>query len=114
MYINLEEGLSRIRGNKALYARMLGMFLDNKEAGMLEESLAGGDLAGAGHIAHAIKWMTGNLSLTLLFETSTALMESLHEGKRDEAIISAYRDALEKTIEKAAQLKGQLEAELET
>lgn len=107
-YINLEEGLKRVRGNKALYARMLSLFLANKEMEMLEEKLAGGDLEGAAAVAHAIKGMTGNLSLTALFTASTALLESLGAGRREEDQLARYREAAQKTLEAAKALEAEL------
>ena len=109
-YINLEDGLKRVRGNKALYAKMLALFLGNKEMDMLEEKLAGGDLEGAAAVAHAIKGMTGNLSLTELFAASTALLESLSSGRREEDLIARYREAAQKTLEAAKELEAELKA----
>lgn len=110
--INLDDGLKRIRGNKKLYVKMLDMFLENKEAEMLERSLADNKLEEAADIAHAIKGMTGNLSLLRLSDVSNELMESLKGGKRDEHLIALYREALEKTTEQARVVKRELEAEL--
>ncbi|MGI6152925.1 MAG: Hpt domain-containing protein [Christensenellaceae bacterium] len=98
-YINKEEGLSRVRGNEKLYGKMLQMFLNSKEFDALDESLKTDDLTRSAEIAHGIKGMTGNLSLTLLFETSTQLMNELRSGKKDEATVAAYQDAYGKTRE---------------
>jgi len=111
-YINLAEGLGRIRGNKALYVKMLGMFLGSKEVHMLEKSLlAAENPEEAADLAHTVKGLTGNLSLTALYETSNALMVALKAGKWDDTLTEQYRQALEKTLERTTELKQRLEAE---
>ncbi|MCL2578974.1 MAG: Hpt domain-containing protein [Oscillospiraceae bacterium] len=107
-YINLEEGLGRVRGNQKLYARMLGMFIANKEMALLEEKLAAGDLQGGAEVAHAIKGMTGNLSLTALFEVSATLMEKLGAGEIDQDLVARYREVAQKTLEVAGELEPTL------
>ena len=96
-YIDLEGGLARVRGNQKLYTRMLQMFLDSKELGAFVEAVAAGDNAHAAEVIHGIKGMTGNLSLTAVFETSMALMNSLRNGVLEEDMLTAYREALEVT-----------------
>ena len=103
-YVDMEAGLARLRGNQKLYNRMLKLFLAATEFPAFEENLAQGDLAKAADVAHAIKGITGNLSLTLLFELSTRLMHELREGKCDEAVIAEYRDAYKKTVEIATDI----------
>ena len=63
-YIDTAEGLARIRGNEKIYARMLGLFQQSEEFGKFEEAIASGDMNAAADVAHAIKGMTGNLSLS--------------------------------------------------
>ena len=98
--MNVEEALGRIRGNKVLYNRMLQMFLQGKDFEALEESLANNDYARAGEVAHAIKGVTGNLSLMALFEVSTQLMNELRHGEApDEKTLTDYRFLLKETIQ---------------
>ena len=96
-YIDMETGLSRVRGNTAIFKKMLGMFLNSKEFGALEESIAQKDISKAADVAHAIKGLTGNLALTPLFEESTKLMNQLREGNYDEATLANYRKILTET-----------------
>ena len=96
-YVDVENGLSRVRGNKSLYKRMLSMFLDSGEFASLEEHLSNNDYEAAGNSAHAIKGITGNLSLTALFEVSTALMGELRNGAPSPETVQLYETALEKT-----------------
>jgi HPt (histidine-containing phosphotransfer) domain-containing protein len=96
-YIDTKAGLNRVRGNTAIYRKMLTMFLDSKEFGAFEEALAANDYQKAADVAHAIKGLTGNLSLTLLFEESTKLMNQLREGTCDETTLQNYRGVLTET-----------------
>ena len=93
-YINLEEGLGRVRDNKKLFRKMLGMFLESGEFASLEESLTQKEYDKAADYAHAIKGITGNLGMTELFRISTKMMEDLRLGAPDEdsqaALCAAY------------------------
>lgn len=97
VYMNTTEALDRLRGNEMLFKRLLEIFLKSPEFDQFEEVLASGDIPKAADAAHGIKGMTGNLSLTELFETSTKLMNELRAGVVDEGSLAAYRDALVKT-----------------
>lgn len=97
VYLDMEDGLARLRGNTSLYKRTLQMFLKSTEFQALEDAIAAGDDQKAGEIAHGIKGMTGNLSMPELFHKSTILMSSYRAGGASESDIDAYRDAYEKT-----------------
>ena len=109
-FIDVEDGLRRVRGSKALYAKMLSMFMAGKEISYLEESLAANDIASAADIAHALKGAAANLSLIAFSKACTALMESLQAGSLDENIIARYRDILEQTLIQVEDTRRQLEA----
>lgn len=96
-YVDLDSGLGRVRGNADLYKRMLGMFTAGEEFDAFEKALAENDLPRATEAIHGIKGVTGNLSLTRVFELSTALNTLLRDGVRDDALIDEYREALEIT-----------------
>lgn len=98
-YINKEEALGRLGGSQAIFKRLLGMFMQSEEFGKLEAELAEENYAGAAEVAHAIKGITGNLSLSALFEYSTALMGQLRQGAPDPETLRKYKEALEKTRE---------------
>ncbi|MDL2327441.1 Hpt domain-containing protein [Ruminococcaceae bacterium OttesenSCG-928-A11] len=109
-YIDLDAGLGRVRGNKMIYGKMLGMFTGSGEFDALEAALAAGDWAKVSEVAHGIKGMTGNLGFTKLFDTSTELMVKAREGQPDDALVAAYRDALEKTREYVKIAEEQMKA----
>ena len=96
-YVDMETGLGRVRGNAAIFKKMLVMFLTSKEFTAFEEALAANDYPKAADVAHAIKGLTGNLALTPLFEESTKLMNQLRGGPCDEATLQNYRAILTET-----------------
>jgi len=98
-YMNMETGLARVRGNVKLYKRMLGLFVASDEFAKLEEAIANKDATAAADIAHAIKGMTGNLSLDDIFHISEDLMHKFRANEFDEDSISRYRESLKITFE---------------
>jgi HPt (histidine-containing phosphotransfer) domain-containing protein len=82
-YIDIESALARMRGNKTLYAKMLGLFFAGNDLTELEAAVAENALDKAQSIAHAIKGVAGNLSLTALYDESAALMQTLRRGELD-------------------------------
>ncbi|MDR1893727.1 MAG: Hpt domain-containing protein [Spirochaetales bacterium] len=109
--IDLEEGLGRVRGNRKLYGKMLGMFLKGQEFDALEAALKAGDNSQAGDLAHTIKGITGNLSLTALFKASTQLMNEFRAGQAAEESLANYREILVKTKAEVEALIAQLASE---
>ncbi len=96
-YVDMAGALARVRGNTAVYQKMLGLLLDSGEFTALEEALAAGDLPKAANVAHSIKGMTGNLSLHRLFNSSTALMQALRAGNPDDTLLAQFREDAENT-----------------
>ncbi|MCL1805569.1 MAG: Hpt domain-containing protein [Clostridiales bacterium] len=96
-YINIKEALTRVRDNKKLFRRMLGLFMESGEFANLEDSLMQKDYGKAADAAHAIKGMTGNLSLTELFKISTRMMEELRQGIASEESQADFRAAYSQT-----------------
>lgn len=96
--VNIEGGLSRVRGNQKLYTRMLGLFLAGGEYADFESAVAANDVQKAADVMHAIKGVSGNLNLDALFEISTELMNTLRGGTMDLERIDVYREVLKDTI----------------
>ncbi|MDR0470063.1 MAG: Hpt domain-containing protein [Peptococcaceae bacterium] len=96
-YINLKEGLGRVRDNKKLYRKMLGFFMESGEFTALEDSLVQKDFGKAADVAHAIKGMTGNLGFTELFKLSTKMMEELRHDQDAGETVAAFWAAYNQT-----------------
>ena len=80
---NTEEALQRCMNNEALYLKLVDRFLEQN------------DLEGAFHVAHSLKGVLGNLSLTPLFKIIYEMTELLRN--RTEMDYQNYIDSYEKS-----------------
>ena len=100
---NTAEGLSRCVNNEAFYIRMVSMGLADRNFDKLRDAVAAGDAKEAFEAAHALKGVTGNLSLTPLYEPLSALTELLR-GKSEIGDVSELLDTVTERLEKARAL----------
>lgn len=91
--VNVEEGLDRFMGNAALYERMLKKFPDMIEKTVINSEFGAEDVGELIEKTHTIKGVTGNLSLTPLYEAYTRVVDLLRGGEVSQAE-SIYRDVL--------------------
>ena len=78
---NVEEGMTRCMGNEALYLRLVATVPKEPTFNALDESLKAKDLDTAFEKAHALKGVTGNLSLTPLYQPIVEITEHLRARK---------------------------------
>ncbi|MBR2197627.1 MAG: Hpt domain-containing protein [Fibrobacter sp.] len=74
---NTEEGLARCMGNEALYLKLVGVMLADKNFDKLRSAIESGNLDEAFEAAHALKGALGNLALTPLYKKAASLTELL-------------------------------------
>ncbi len=74
---NTKEGLSRCLNNELFYLKLVKKAAESDEFEILQEVIAAGDLDRAFEIAHSLKGVTGNLSLTPLFQPINEMTELL-------------------------------------
>ena len=79
-FIDIKDGLNRLRDNKTLYGKLLKSFLANTYMDMAAAAAAAGDFAAAAAHAHAIKGSSANLSLTRVYQDSLALEQCFKAG----------------------------------
>ena len=80
--VDVKDGLDRVMGDASLYEMMLGMFVDAVNNNPI--SLADfdeNDLDGLIKSIHTLKGITGNLSLTPLFQGYNQSLMLLRDGK---------------------------------
>lgn len=82
---NTDEGLKRFMNNAAFYEKMLKKFVPNVKELEVMTFLESGDLEKAVTNAHTLKGVTGNLSLTPLFEAYDEIVTLLRADKPEEA-----------------------------
>lgn len=100
--VNAAEGIDRVMGDEPLYEMMLGMFPDTvKGAEILTGDFEQADAEKLIEQVHMLKGMTGNLSLTPLFNGYVEMLGMLREGKVKEAgeVMGKLRPIQEQIIE---------------
>ena len=90
---NTDEGLRRFMNNAPFYQRMLGKFVPNAESTEVMAFLESGDYEKALANAHTLKGVTGNLSLTPLFNAYDEIVTALRANDPDTA-----KQKMEETI----------------
>jgi HPt (histidine-containing phosphotransfer) domain-containing protein len=98
-YINIDSGLKRVAGSAKIYVKILNSFLATEELNKLTANLAAGDIEAAASTAHGIKGMSGNLSLTKLYDETVSLESSLKKGVYEPAEKESFDAIAEKTRE---------------
>ena len=68
VYVDFNEGIKRVMNNAKLYVKLLTKFKTDANMEELSATLAAGDLEKAQVLAHTIKGIAANLSLTELFK----------------------------------------------
>ncbi len=91
--VNIEEALERFMNNQQLYERMLGKFPAAARDAQLTVYFESGDYEAAERNAHNLKGVTGNLSITPLFNAYTEIVALLRTGEYAKA-----KEVLEETL----------------
>lgn len=105
--IDTGDGIDRVMGNRALYARMLTRFRGDYAAGAapIRNALAKGDQVLAHRIAHTLKGTAGMIGAHRLHNHACALEIALRTGSGAEAVaLDALAPALERALEVAGTL----------
>lgn len=72
-----ESGMNRCMNNEEFYIMLVNSVLPDNRLEQLERSVTDGDLDKAFEIAHALKGMYGNISLTPIYEPISQMTELL-------------------------------------
>ncbi|MCM1336049.1 MAG: hypothetical protein NC084_06485 [Bacteroides sp.] len=89
---DIEDGMTRFMSNEALYVRCLKKFPPQAEKCTLHDDLARGDFDAAVQSAHAMKGVTGNLSLTPLFTRYAEIVDRIRAGEKDDRLIEIEKE----------------------
>ena len=100
---NVDEGLTRCMGNEAMYIRLVSTIPAEDKFNKLKDSIEAGDLNTAFESAHALKGVTGNLSLTPLYDPLVEITELLRAKKEMD-----YSELLTQILGKRDALKEML------
>lgn len=97
-YLDEEDALKRLGGNKGLYLKLLKSFLGDGSFGNLQQALADGDQEKAKMAAHTLKGLAANLSLTVLSSEAAKVDGMLKESLISLQELGALEDARRKTV----------------
>ncbi len=92
---DVKDGLSRCVNKEDFYLRLVKMADADKSLEKCGEALKEGNLQLAFDMAHALKGVLGNLSLTPVYEPAVELTEALR-SKKGGASMELYWDLYEK------------------
>ncbi|MDR1330108.1 MAG: Hpt domain-containing protein [Oscillospiraceae bacterium] len=98
-YIDTAGGLTRVGGNMALYKKLLGKFKDGRYCEQLDELLKSGDIAGATAMAHTLKGVAANLSLSEVHALSLQIETALKSGDPWEPLLPQLAEAANTTLD---------------
>lgn len=82
---NVDEGLERCLGRTDLYEKFINKLPEMLEDPEIKASFDNGDYKTAVEKTHAIKGVTGNLSITPLFEAYSDIVSHLRKDSPDKA-----------------------------
>ena len=100
---NVDEGLQRCVNNEQLYLTLVNRFLDQNTFPDLKDAILAHDLEKAFHIAHSLKGVIGNLSLSPLYDVIYQMTELLRN--RTEMDYSSYIQRYELSYSMLAALR---------
>ena len=98
--VNIEEGLERFMGNRSLYEKMLGKFVELIDKSSINTDFDCNNYDDIIEKAHAIKGATGNLSIKPLYEAYTEIVNLLRAKQPEqskvvlEGILSVQADII--------------------
>ena len=83
--IDIQDGLTRVGGNRKLYLSILGKFRHSQAdvPQQITQALAGQDRATAERLAHTLKGVAGNLGARHLHEVARKLEQAISTGQDD-------------------------------
>jgi len=97
-YMDVESALKRVGGNDALYKKLLKLFLEENRMNDLCDTINNGDSETAGQMAHTIKGVSANLSLTKLRAVAADMEQKIKGGEDCKAFIPELRNIFDETV----------------
>jgi PAS domain S-box-containing protein len=100
--VSTASGLSRVGGNRPLYAKLLCKFRAGQENAVAEirAALHSGDRETAGRLAHTVKGVSGNLGAEGVYRAAAELEKAIKEGKETmDSPLAEVRSQLEIVME---------------
>lgn len=83
--VDVDGGLKRINGNEKLYTKLLGSYLKAVKTYNVQPDFDDADCNEMIEKTHAIKGVSGNMSITPVYEAYTKIVDLLRTGKPEDA-----------------------------
>ena len=99
--IDVEEALQRFLGNEELFLKFLGRFPQDENYRILWHEVEEEHWDMAVNAAHTLKGVTGNLSITPLYQLFSAQVEAFRGGHPQEAV--AMMDEIGRVYQRISQ-----------
>ncbi len=96
-YINVAEGLSRLRDNKTIYKTLLNSFLNKDYMEPVVNDMESGDLDAAAKSIHALKGVAGNLSFPEAHNALILIEVQVKNGINDKEKLEELKEIISKT-----------------
>lgn len=110
--IDVNEGAKRFRDNLVIYQKFLFTFPEDENYGKMMEAIEQKDAKSAFAYAHALKGVTGNLSINDLYHSLLPMVEELRAGSMDK--IEEFLPEIRENYDRAAtEIKAEREAKEE-
>jgi len=106
VYVDVDDALKRVGGNKGLFIKLLGRFIDGNHLEALEGAVSGGDMEAAARFAHTLKGVSSNLSLVKVATLSADFEHALKTGGDHTALFNELKEAYDMTVVKIAEITG--------
>ena len=104
--VDIEDALARFMNNETLMLKMLLRFSEDQNFLQLKKAIEERDVSRAFEAAHALKGLTGNLSLKELYRHVSFITEELRRGELDEA--AGRMPGLEKLFQRTMEVLVQI------
>ncbi len=91
--VNTDEAVARMNGSTSLYERMLFKFLDMMKKSVIQPDFDNNHYDDIIEVAHAIKGVSGNLSITPVYNAYSEIVRLLRAGQPEQA-----KEVLEKVM----------------
>ncbi len=105
LYCDVESALGRVMNNRAILKRLLGVYLKDPGVGPLLDAVRKDDTQEALSLAHKLKGVSANLSLTAVSRCAADIEAKLKTGKEiGESELKAFAGEFDKTAEYVSKL----------
>ena len=108
--LDTKDGLSRVGGNRKLYLKLLGQFIEQQGPAVeqITDALAKGDIALAERLAHSLKGVSGNIGATRVQSTAGVLERLIHDRADAKSVDAATQQVAAWLAPLVTELRGAL------